>query len=152
MQHWLGYTSDTYLHFLIGQLQPEENETILDNGCGNGRFSITLGQEGARVVALDLNLSLLKKTAVRAHEEKLNRRIEFILADMQNLPFKAGVFDKILCAHNLWYVPNYRIAAKEMLRTLRKNGEIVLDHLNVLLGVSARIGDEPFPHRDAVDV
>lgn len=62
----------------------------------------------------------------------LNRKIEFVLADMQSLPFKAGIFEKILCVHNLWCVPHYKTAVKEMFRTLRKNGEVVIDHLNIL--------------------
>lgn len=132
MQDWLKYTSDAYLNFLINQIQPARDELILDNGCGNGRFSIALGQKSARVVALDLNLSLLKEAAVKAKEKRLNHTVQFVLADMQNLPFKTDVFDKILCAHNLWYVPRYGIAVKEMFRTLKKNGEMVIDHLNIL--------------------
>lgn len=132
VQQWLRYTSDTYLNFLLSQLHPEKGELILDNGCGNGRFSIALGQKGARVVALDVNVSLLKKTAATAKEEMLNHEIEFVLADMQSLPFKTGIFEKILCVHNLWYVPRYKTAIKEMLRTLKKKGEMVIDHLNIL--------------------
>lgn len=132
LQYWLGYASDTYLNFLLGQLSPEKGELILDNGCGNGRFSIALGQKGARVVALDLNLSLLKKTAATAREEMLNRKIDFVLADMQSLPFKDDVFGKILCVHNLWCVPHYKTAVKEMLQILTKNGRMVIDHLNIL--------------------
>jgi ubiquinone/menaquinone biosynthesis C-methylase UbiE len=132
VRHWLGYASDAYLNFLLSQLHPEKDELILDNGCGNGRFSIALRQKGARVVALDVNLSLLKKGAVKAKEEMLDSKIEFILADMQSLPFKVGIFEKILCVHNLWYVPRYKTAVREMFRTLKKNGEMVVDHLNFL--------------------
>ena len=132
LQHWLEYTSDAYLDFLLSQLHTKKDELTLDNGCGNGRFSIALGQEGAEVVALDVNVSLLKKAAAAAREEMLDRQISFILADMQNLPFKVGVFEKILCVHNLWYVPRYKMAVNEMFRTVRKNGEIVIDHLNFL--------------------
>lgn len=132
VQYWLRYTSDAYLNFLLSQLHPEKGELILDNGCGNGRFSIALGQKGAKVVALDVNVSLLKKAAATAKEEMLNHRVEFVLGDMQSLPFKAGIFEKILCVHNLWYVPRYKTAVNEMLRTLKKNGEMVIDHLNLL--------------------
>lgn len=129
---WLNYRPDTYLDFLLGLLNPKRGELILDNGCGNGRFSVVMGQKGSNVIALDINKSLLKKAANRAQEERMNHQVELVLADMQNLPFKVDVFDKILCVHNLWYVPNYKGAVREMLRTLRKSGTILVDHLNLL--------------------
>jgi len=132
LQHWLEYGSDTYLHFILSLLQPKEDVLILDNGCGNGRFSVVMGQKGARVVSLDVNLLLLKETAVRARKEMLGHRIELVLADMQSLPFRVNIFDKILCVHNLWCVPRYKIAVREMFTTLKKNGEILVDHLNLL--------------------
>lgn len=132
LQHWFRYRADAYLRFLLSLLHPKQGELILDNGCGNGRFSVVMGQKGASVVALDVNISLLKETSSRAREEMLSDRVELVLADIQSLPFRDDAFDKILCVHNLWYVPRYKIAVKEMVRTLRKNGEILVDHLNLL--------------------
>jgi 2-polyprenyl-3-methyl-5-hydroxy-6-metoxy-1,4-benzoquinol methylase len=132
LQSWLQYSPDNFLHFLLSLLTPKEGELILDNGCGNGRFSVEMRKKGAYVIMLDVNRSLLKKAIRKARDEMLSQKVDFVLADMQSLPFRGDVFDKILCVHNLWYVPSYQTAVSEMLRTLKRNGQMLVDHLNLL--------------------
>jgi ubiquinone/menaquinone biosynthesis C-methylase UbiE len=100
----------------------------LDNGTGNGRFASELASKGCDVVALDINLTLTKAARQNTIE---NRSVHVILADMTNLPFSHHCFDKIICVHNLWYVPGYEKAIYEMRRVLRQGGILVADHLNL---------------------
>lgn len=116
--------------FLMHLLDPKENDLILDDGCGNGRFSAMMADKGADVIAFDLNKSLLK--AASARTKGTHGLISVVLGDMQNLPFKSYTFDKTLCVHNLWVIPNYEAAVGEMIRTSKNNGEIIIDHLNLL--------------------
>jgi len=109
-----------------------QNELILDDGSGNGRFSIAIAKKGAEVISLDINRRILKTAAESFRKKQLNDKIEPILGDIQNLPFKDSAFDRVLCVHNLWYVPNYKTAIREMFRTLRNEGEVVTDHINLL--------------------
>jgi len=129
---WFSYKPDDYLRFILSLLHPKEGDLILDNGCGNGRFSVAIGQNGANVVALDLNLTLLRKALDEIKLEGLIHRTDFVLADVQSLPFRTGAFDKVLCVHNLWYVPRYGIAVKEMFRVLKRSARLLIDHLNLL--------------------
>jgi len=130
---WMGYeiSPDPYSQSLVRLLNPMKDNILLDDGCGNGRFSIAMAGTGARVVALDINELMLKAVAKRARQKKLISCLDLVRGDIQNLPFKESVFDKLLCAHNLSYVPNYRAAVSEMFRTLKTGGEVVADHLNI---------------------
>jgi len=95
-----------------------------------------MARNGAKVLALDLSKSLLKRASKTIKQQKLQDLIDLVQGDVQNLPFKEGVFDRLLCAHNLWYIPNYEAAVAEMFRTLKSEGKLVADHLNLLnLGV-----------------
>jgi len=130
LRAWIKYSENYYLRFLIDLLDPKENELTLDDGCGNGRFSVAIAEKGADVIALDLNKSLIKVTAGKA--KGFRGKIAPVVGDIQNLPFRPSVFHKVLCVHNLWVVPNYKMAIQEMFRTLKDNGEVLIDQLNLL--------------------
>ena len=134
LRGWIGYkmTLDPYSYFLTKLLGPKKDKLVLDDGSGNGRFSVAMAKEGARVVALDINKLILKTAKKWTKQGKLSDLIDFVQGDIQNLPFKGDVFDKVLCAHNLWCIPNYKAAVAEMFRTLKSGGRVVTDHLNLL--------------------
>jgi len=130
LRKWIEYSQNRYLWFLITLLNPKEKELTLDDGCGNGRFSAAIAEKGSDVIALDLSKSLLKVAADQTRRS--NGKIVPVLGDIQNLPFRNSVFDKVLCVNNLWVVPNYRMAMQEMFRASKDDGEVLIDHLNLL--------------------
>lgn len=134
LEGWIGYevSLDSYSQSLVGLLDLKKGDLVLDDGCGNGRFSVAIAKKGARVVALDINKSILRVATNLAKQEKSNNCLDPVQGDIQNLPFRESVFDKLLCAHNLWYIPNYQVAVSEMARTLKTGGKVVADHLNIL--------------------
>jgi SAM-dependent methyltransferase len=127
---WLAYKAlkEPYDLFVLSLLGWNPGELVLDNGTGNGRFASELASKGCEVVALDINPILIKAARQNTIE---NGNVHAILADMTNLPFSHHCFDKIICVHNLWYVPDYRRAIYEMRRVLRSGGILVADHLNL---------------------
>jgi SAM-dependent methyltransferase len=129
---WIKYEPDDYLLFLMDLLHPNKNELILDDGSGNGRFSIAIAKKKSNVILLDVNKKILKMAKESLKQGRLADKAEAVLGDIQNLPFASSTFDKVLCAHNLWYVPDYRASVHEMLGTLKDGGKVVIDHLNVL--------------------
>jgi len=130
-QRWLKYGPPVqpYDSFALDLLHHSSDELILDNGAGNGRFAASLASMGSRVVALDIDLKLLK--AARQNT-RTRGNVSVIRADMTNLPFVRESFDKVICVHNLWYVGDYEKAVHEMRRVLSRCGMCVVDHLNLL--------------------
>jgi ubiquinone/menaquinone biosynthesis C-methylase UbiE len=131
---WTSYdiSLDQYSQSLVDLLDLKKDDLVLDDGCGNGRFSMAMALGGTRVVALDVNKFILKAATKWSRQMKLSNCLDLVLGDIQNLPFKEGIFDRLLCAHNLWYVSNYQVAVSEMFRTLKSGGKVVVDHLNIL--------------------
>ena len=114
--------------FITDLLRSCPNELVLDNGTGNGRFALRLASLGCEVVALDINLRLLRAAKDKTRKEN----VHVVLADMTHLPFASESFAKVICVHNLWCVPDYTKAVQEMRRTAHSDGIIVADHLNLL--------------------
>jgi SAM-dependent methyltransferase len=80
--------------------------TVLEVGCGAGRFTEVLLEAGAEVWAVDAS------AAVDAARENLGLqdRLHLAQADLFDLPFEPGSFDHVLCYGVLQHTPDPRRA------------------------------------------
>ena len=93
------------------------DETVLEIGCGNGRYLSALHERGHRgvVVGGDLSEGMLR-TARPAFDGPL------LVSDAQTLPFAGASFDVVLAMHMLYHVPDRAQGLAEIRRVLRPNG------------------------------
>jgi SAM-dependent methyltransferase/uncharacterized protein YbaR (Trm112 family) len=68
---------------LLRMLAPQPGETLLDLGCGGGKFALYATGSGARVTGLDVAPFFL---------ERATRQVELVLGDLRRLPFRKGSF------------------------------------------------------------
>lgn len=90
---------------------------IIDIGCGKGRYLDFLSR-GKFVVGLDNNPSAIKL----AKSKKTN----FILADVNELPFKSGSFDFVLFSEVMEHLENPNKALSEIYRIMKRGASLVL--------------------------
>lgn len=109
-------------------LRPNPGEEILDVGCGTGNFSLKLARLNAKVVGVDCSESMLKIARAKARE--LNLDIEFILADVMDLPFEDNFFDSCLSVAAVEFFADQRRGLEEMFRVVHPKGKIVIGFLN----------------------
>ena len=104
---------------------------ILDGGVGPlAGYTLSFAEAGATVTALDLSRTSLLGAKRRINERKQNERVDFVQADIRNLPFKKGVFDITFCRGTIFHLPlmkNVEISLKEMGRVVNKRGYIYFD-------------------------
>lgn len=67
---------------------------VLDLGCGAGRTSAVLGEEGFETVGLDISRPMLGLAAERDPE------VTYVAGDATRLPFAAETFPNVLFSHN----------------------------------------------------
>lgn len=106
---------------------------VLDAGTGTGRFAIYLAQKGINVVAIDSSTEMVKVAQKKAEREGCQQRIQFIVSDIENLPFKDKSFDGVCCIIVLIHFLCREYAITELLRVLKPGGIVVLDVPNKLL-------------------
>jgi ubiquinone/menaquinone biosynthesis C-methylase UbiE len=101
-------------------------EQVLDIACGTGLVTFpaarAVGPRG-RVVGTDLSAEMIKTVTALASQRGVQG--EFARQDAERLEFPDGMFDAVLCALGLMYVPDGLAAVREMHRVLKPGGRAV---------------------------
>ena len=99
-------------------------EHVLDVAAGNGNATLAAARRFADVTSTDYVPELLNKGYARAQAEGL--RVNFRVADAEELPFSDGSFDAVLSTFGAMFTPDHARPAREMLRVTRSGGRIGL--------------------------
>jgi SAM-dependent methyltransferase len=85
------------------------------------RFAEFVGPRG-RVLGVDSSLTLLQSARAASHN---SRNVEFIQADIHNLPFENGVLSSCKVDRTLQHVDHPPAVLREVFRTLRPGGIVI---------------------------
>lgn len=93
---------------------------VLDAGCGLGKETKLLLQNGLKVVSIDISKGMLKEA------RKLMPNGDFRHMDMTRLSFKDETFDAVWCFSSIHHLrkPEAAKAMRELTRVLKPNGII----------------------------
>ena len=100
-------------------------KSILDAGCGNGRYTRFLLREAdpdARITGFDYSRQMLRRARERLHKS----RTTHIAADLARLPYADAAFDAIVCGWVLEHLPDPRPGLLELARVLKPGGKLLL--------------------------
>ena len=113
---------------MIEIFKKEKIKKILDLGCGTGRHSIFLAQNGFDVTASDISGRGLEVTKQKAKKNGL--RIETVCNDMREIPFKDETFDAVVCTWVSGHgtLEDMKKHASEMMRVVRNGGIVFVDY------------------------
>jgi SAM-dependent methyltransferase len=106
-------------------LRPEDlcGRTVLDVGCGAGRFTEIALASGAHVVSMDYSEAVDACWANFAPHERLN----VVQADVYRLPFRPGSFDLVYCFGVLQHTPDVERAFRAICEPLKPGGRLAVD-------------------------
>lgn len=99
-----------------------DDKDVLDAGCGPGWYADWLARNGARVVAVDCSLGM-----VRLADKRLSGRARVVQGDVSNLRnlLPSETFDVIISSLVLHYVADLSETFREWSRLLRPGGMLV---------------------------
>lgn len=127
-------SKDSFHESVIQQLDVAPGHRVADIGCGPGNYFGRLKRLGANVVGCDLSPGM----AAQARDAGFPT----VVADAQHLPFPDATFDRAMCAHVMYHVPDQHLALTELRRVTRPGGRVVVvtngvDHLKPLRDLAA---------------
>jgi SAM-dependent methyltransferase len=118
-----------FLDELMARLRPGRGARVLDLGCGAGRHSKYLASKGLRVTGVDLAAGSIKEA-----KQSERARLRFLRHDMR-VPFGRNTFDYVFNFFTSFgYFEKTRehmAVVRNMASSLRADGRLVLDYLNV---------------------
>ena len=102
------------------------NSIILDAGCGNGK---NMMETEHKFIAYDSCYELIELAKSKVIENNKTNIINFILGDVQKLPFESDSFDAVMSIAVIHHISNEieRFTAfKEMIRVCKPKGSILI--------------------------
>ncbi len=106
----------------------KEGDTILDLGCGNGRFyPFVKDIKNISYTGIDNNEALI------AHAQKIYSSTNFLVGDLLHIPFnrKADILFSIAALHHIPSLELRNKSIRELNRVLKKNGYAVITVWNL---------------------
>lgn len=117
-----------------------EGLKVLGAGCGTGRIEAWMASNGAGVVCLDHLQEAVQIS--RIHVQRMQRDGDFVVGDLEKMPFKEKTFDFINSGGVLEHFADPRIGLREYFRITKPNGVVIISVPN-LIGVNASFGIKP---------
>jgi len=101
---------------------------ILDVGCGVGMSACYIAKKyGCRVVGVDIREEMIARSTERAERDGVEGRVEFRVADAQDLPFEDALFDAVISESITAFPEDKREAVSEYVRVAKPGGYVGLN-------------------------
>ena len=120
----VGVTLQSVGERLIGALELQAGERVLDVAGGNGNAALAAARRFADVTCTDYVSRWLEHGQARAAVEGLT--VHFQEADVEALPFADDSFAVVASTFGVMFAPDQPRAAAQMMRVLREGGRIGL--------------------------
>lgn len=105
-----------------------KGQYILDVGCGAGVTACYLAKRyGCRLVGVDISARMIERSRERAKKERVADRVEFRVADAQDLPFEDDLFDAVITESVTAFPEDKEGAVKEYARVTKPGGYVGLN-------------------------
>ena len=132
MQAYVGITKHNggyaATNELLSLCHIEDAQEVLNVGCGIGVGSVYIARNyGCRVVGVDISEKMIEWSRQRARDERVEEKVEFQVANVLELPFKADRFDVVFCESVLAFVEDKPRAIQECVRVARPGGYVGLN-------------------------
>ena len=111
---------------LVEMADLKGDEKVLDLACGTGDITFMLAERLSDGSAIGLDIIPEMIDLAEAKRQKRDaRNVSFQCADIMNMPFADGSFDRITCGYALRNVPDVEGALIEIRRVLKPGGKFL---------------------------
>jgi len=112
---------------VVAILKEKEPKTILDIATGTGDLAINMVETGAKkIIGLDISPGMLAVGKKKISNKQLDKTIEMVVGDSENLPFEASSFDAVTVAFGVRNFETLEKGLAEIYRVLKPKGTFVV--------------------------
>jgi len=127
---------------LIELCHIDKGKYVLVVGCGVGITPCYLGKRhGCRVVGIDISERMTNRSNERAKREGIEGKVEFSVADAQNLPFNDASFDVVIGESITTFVKSKQKAVSEYARVIKPGGYVGLNECTWIKAPSPKLAE-----------
>jgi ubiquinone/menaquinone biosynthesis C-methylase UbiE len=119
---------DAALDYLTSRFPPARFLRLFEPGIGTGRIAIPFAKRGYQVTGVDISLKMLALLDKQVAAAGLASKITAQCADAITLPYADASFDMAIEVFALYWIGDWKRAARELLRVVRKEGPIIIMH------------------------
>lgn len=106
---------------------PQQDQKILDVGCGTGNFSIKLAEKGAIVTGIDVSDEMLNIARTKTG----GLPITYKNMDLYQLEFEDNTFDAVFSMAAFEFVKDPARALSELFRVLKPGGKLMVGTIHL---------------------
>lgn len=117
---------EPYALDIIDRLKNDKVKNLLELACGTGRVTKHLAElipAGGKLVATDLNQAMIDIAKTKVQDGK----IEWKVANAQDLSFADDQFDHMVCQYGVMFFPDKEKSFREAYRVLQKGGKYIFN-------------------------
>ncbi|MBX3732636.1 MAG: methyltransferase domain-containing protein [Verrucomicrobiae bacterium] len=100
-----------------------DGQTLLEAGCGAGRFTEIVVRTGALLVSLDYSAAVDANFSSNGHHPNLL----IVQGDIYAMPFACASFDRVFCLGVLQHTPDVHRSFQQLPRFLKPGGHLAVD-------------------------
>ena len=137
-QGWLGqivarvmsYETIPVNRIALDELEVDDDESVLDVGCGHGRTLAALEREARAgfMAGIDPSEVMVSLASRRLRKAGERGRAEIQQDESHHIPYPDGRFDAALAVHVLYFWPDLARDLAEIRRVLRPGGRLLLGY------------------------
>jgi len=115
---------------LIELCHIDKGRYVLEVGCGVGITSCYIAKTyDCRVIGVDISEKMIDWSKERAKGEGVENRVEFRIADVQNLPFENAIFDAVIGESVTAFLKDKQRGMSEYARVTKPKGYVGLNEM-----------------------
>lgn len=112
---------------VVALMKKDEPKRLLDIATGTGDLVLALTQTGANeIIGLDISPGMLAVGKEKVNAAKLEKTIQMVIGDSENLNYKDNYFDGITVAFGVRNFENLEKGLREILRVLKPKGRFIV--------------------------